>query len=170
MASPYKVCVVSNRTSYKYIDGENCNSNTTNCPDRRIIAGWQAITLLTTNYQFLQLSIITCTYDWYPDMIRWWDYLHPQIPSWLPRCSTGVTREEMTYRLRTDSYDLKPPNFSDRHWLGFSFHFDHLATSLQIDKINGDCQDNHWSKYIEYLWSRENIILLLFINWLLELE
>ena len=73
----------------------------------------------------------------------------------------------MTYRLRTDSYDLKPQYFSDRLWLGFSFHFDHLARSLQIDKINGDCQDYQRSKNIREV---ERLLLLLFINWLLEVE
>ena len=121
------------------------------------MAGWQAsqsiTALLTTNDQFLLLSIIACIrlIARHDKMVRLSPFLDTQLVTGVLGCCTGVSREEMTYRLRTDSYDLKPQYFSDRHWLRFSFHFDHLARSLQIDKINGDCQDNQWSKYIKYL-------------------
>ena len=50
--------------------------------------------------------------------------------------------------------------------LDFPLNFEHLATSLRIDKINGDCQDYQRPKNI----CRAERILLLFINWLLEVE
>ena len=48
----------------------------------------------------------------------------------------------------------------------FPSNFDHLATSLQIDKINGDCQDYQRPRNI----CGVERISLLFINWLLEVE
>ena len=95
----------------------------------------QSITaLLTTNDQFLLLSIIACIrlIARHDKMVRLSPFLDTQLVTGVLGCCTGVSREEMTYRLRTDSYeyDVKPQYFSDRNWLGFSFHLWPFGTTL----------------------------------------